>query len=187
MSDINEIMEKIYHSRISKTKSLIECQGIRSYKQLALESEVDHSQITRAMNKEVPFTEKNARKIECAYNLPILSLDTTDHIDSIEIFLDNDIFKKSLTTMKVPYKLGDFGVKLTKQYNAYLTTNTIMIFKYESDILKLSNGSLCLIEVNEINVIAYYDVGVFYSISGDTQHHGEIVNLVSSCKAVFYN
>ena len=87
MVTFDKVIDNLYTSRIKKTTQLMSKMEIKSLRQLALAAKLDHSQIVRAMRKEVAFTEKYARKIEVAYDLPILSLDNYANNKTINIYI----------------------------------------------------------------------------------------------------
>ncbi|WP_119344267.1 helix-turn-helix transcriptional regulator [Facilibium subflavum] len=166
MTSEKKSIESIFSIRLKKVADLMNKHNIKSYRELATKSGLDPSCFSLAFTGKGKISEKMARAIEEAYNLPLLSLDQ-EYQCKIEtpVYTLENVFDKNaraiyiIDNFNVP--ADSFYIQIISDLNTLLHAGTLFLFQPIDNIKSLSLNDICLIRHQGKNFIAKYKITNF--------------------------
>ena len=180
--DINQV----FISRLHKIEQLMENFSIKSYRELAAAAGVDPSNISLAFSGKGSISEKTARAIEAAYDLPLLSLDLEhDNKVNTPVYTLDNIYRENIKPLYMVENFNtpddSFYIQITANLGSIIHAGSLLLFSPTSSIKNLKINDLCLIYHTKTDTyhILKYQITVFSS--DDSKYYVNDIQVIAKC------
>lgn len=164
MNAKKDILSDVFSHRLQSIKRFMLKNNIKTLREIAKVSGVDPASLSLAFNGKSNISEKTARLIEKAYNLPHLYLDGTSDLNcKIPVYEINNysIDKDNSPTFFIEsLNISDdcFYIIVTKNCDLDIPIGANLLLKPIDSIRELKNGDICLIQHKDDLKISYYEL-----------------------------
>ena len=159
--------------------------NIKTLRELAKISGVDPASLSLAFNGKSNISEKTARLIEKAYNLPHLYLDGAQDLNSkipvydIKTYSTDDDNSPNFFIESLNVSDDCFYIIVTKELELKLPIGANLLLKPIESIRDLKSGDICLISYKDDLKIAHYEL-IHYKTKGKNLNINEC-KIIAKC------